>query len=476
MRITQPPEPGLRDRSTSERREHHRELDTDTDRSVELDPELIANGASASLVIAFSVDALDGHRRISLRPEGTVVGRSLPIFDGGAPDTRMSRHHAELRRIGERWSIHELASRNRTRVNGREIDGEVPLEPGDVIRLGATLFVFSDAPAPSGAADTELVGQSAAMHLVRNAVDAVAPTTHTVLITGETGAGKEVVAQAIHRRSGRAGRFVALNCGGLAPGILESELFGHKRGAFTGAVDHEGLFRASHGGTLFLDELGEMPEELQPKLLRALQERKVRPVGASQEIPVDVRIVAATNRDLAAAVRLGKFRMDLYSRVAKWPIALPPLRRRREDIPLLGRHFLARNGQGGRPLDPALVEALLLHDWPFNVRGLESVLTIAPTGLPPGAPLTLTPQVESALAAERALEDQATPAQGAGEDDESSKPRTPPREELLALLGRHQGVVADVARHYGRKRQQVYRWIERYAIDLSEYRPPRDGT
>ncbi len=220
-----------------------------------------------------------------------------------------------------------------------------------------------------------LVGRSASMAHVRQFVRTVGPTEETVTIVGETGTGKEVVARHLHEASPRRDKpFVAMNAACVPPELFESELFGHKRGAFTGATaDRKGLFREAEGGTLFLDEVGELPTELQAKLLRVLETRRVRPVGASGEQAVDVRIVAATNRDLWREVEGGRFREDLYFRLQVFPLALAPLRERREDIAPLAEHLLARLGVSAT-LSPEALAALEAYDWPGNVRELLNVL------------------------------------------------------------------------------------------------------
>ncbi len=229
-------------------------------------------------------------------------------------------------------------------------------------------------------ATDELVGNGPALTRLRDLVARVAPTGATVLITGETGTGKELVAQAIHAASPRAdGPFVAVNCAGFTDTLLESELFGHERGAFTGADrTRQGVFEAAHHGTLFLDEAGEMPLTLQAKLLRVLMGGEVLRVGSSVPRQVDVRILAATNRDLEAEVRRGAFREDLYYRLAVFPIEVPPLRQRRDDIPALVDHLLARIARDlkmpPRPLAPAAMAKLLAYDFPGNVRELRNLV------------------------------------------------------------------------------------------------------
>jgi two-component system response regulator PilR (NtrC family) len=226
----------------------------------------------------------------------------------------------------------------------------------------------------------DLVGRSAALRRVMDLVERIAPTRTTVLITGESGTGKERVARAIHRMSERAdGPFLVVNCGALPEALMESELFGHEKGAFTGAQSrHRGLFREADGGTILLDEVGELPAALQVKLLRVLQERMVRPVGATQETAVDVRVLSATNRDIEADVASGKFRSDLYYRLNVIRIGLPPLRERREDVPLLAerfvRQFASEMGKDIAGFTPDSLRALQTYEFPGNVRELENVI------------------------------------------------------------------------------------------------------
>jgi two-component system response regulator AtoC len=233
-----------------------------------------------------------------------------------------------------------------------------------------------------------IVGRSESMLQVFKTAARVAQSEATVLIEGESGTGKEQVARAIHGASRRAeGPFVAVDCGAIAEGVLESELFGHARGAFTGAqTSRRGLFEEASRGTLFLDEMGDVGPALQARLLRALQEGEIRRVGANEPIPVDVRVLAATNKDLARLVKDGKFREDLYYRINVVNIRLPPLRERREDIPLLAEHFAAKHGRAeGAAITAEARELLLAHDWPGNVRELENViaraLALNPSGL-----------------------------------------------------------------------------------------------
>lgn len=251
---------------------------------------------------------------------------------------------------------------------------------GRLPRRGRSAPAPTDADEVGSPALRRLVGRCEGMRLLREAIRSVAPTSSSVLILGETGTGKELVAKAIHEGSSRRkGPFVAVNAAALSDGLLESELFGHVRGAFTGALgDRQGFFQAAHGGTLFLDEIGDIPPSVQRRLLRVLQEKEVMPLGTSRPIPVDVRIVAATNRDLAASIRSGEFREDLYYRLNVFRLEIPPLRQRPGDIPLLVEAFLAGQQPRDEPQDgtcsPLAARALWAYTWPGNVRELFATL------------------------------------------------------------------------------------------------------
>jgi formate hydrogenlyase transcriptional activator len=242
----------------------------------------------------------------------------------------------------------------------------------------------------------EIVGESAVLRRLLKQVETVAPTSSTVLIRGETGTGKELIARALHELSPRKGRtFVKLNCAAIPTGLLESELFGHEKGAFTGAVSQKvGRFEMAHQGTLFLDEIGDIPPELQPKLLRVLQEQEFERLGGTKTIKVDVRLVAATHRDLSKMVTDGSFRVDLYYRLNVFPVVLPPLRQRPDDIPRLVRHFThqfaRRMGRRIETIPTAVMEALVRYPWPGNVRELQNVIERAVI-LSPGSSLQLPP-------------------------------------------------------------------------------------
>jgi DNA-binding NtrC family response regulator len=335
---------------------------------------------------------------------GTAPGCRLVLVD-----PTVSRLHCEIRLGPGGARIVDLGSTNGTFVDAvRVYDAE--LRPGATIRLGSSsLCVETGAqrqvlPVSTRDGLGDLIGASLEMRTIYSIIERVAATDSTVLVQGETGTGKELVARAIHEASARAqGPFVAVDCGAIAENLMESELFGHARGAFTGAVtERRGLFEEAHGGSLFLDEVGELPLALQPKLLRALEAREVRRVGANTGRRIDVRVVAATHRSLAESVNQGAFREDLYYRLAVVEIVVPSLRSRREDIPRLARHFWKSFSGPSAPFPEQLVPDLLARSWPGNVRELRNFVerTVAlgwatgrATDAGPAAPAGLDPLV-----------------------------------------------------------------------------------
>ena len=302
-------------------------------------------------------------------------------------DPTVSRFHCRIAREGGRWKLTDLGSKNGTRLNEvrvlvAEIDRAATIKLGDSIvqvRLGPP---SSSSPAERRASFGALVGESVAMQRLFGILERVAASDIDVLVQGESGTGKELVATELIQRSHRAeGPVVVFDCGAISPSLVESELFGHVRGAFTGADrEREGAFEAADGGTLFLDEIGELPLELQPKLLRALEAREVRRVGQNRPKRVDVRVIAATNRDLEPEVNRDRFREDLYYRLAKLTVRVPPLRDRLDDIPLLVQAFASH------PFPEEALAELKQHDWPGNVRELrnyvERSLVLGDAGLP----------------------------------------------------------------------------------------------
>jgi len=317
-------------------------------------------------------------------------------------------------------------------------------------------------------------------------LEKIAASDLTILIRGESGTGKELVARELHRMSGRRGAFQAINCGALAENLIESELFGHKRGSFSGAVvDKVGIVKAADHGTLFLDEIGEMPLEAQVKLLRVIQEREVQPIGGTQTERVDVRFVAATNRDLPREVSRGRFRGDLYARLNEFNIELPPLRDRKEDLYLLSRHFLAKHGRPDVRPSFTLMLALTHYDWPYNVRELESALRRAAALTKGDIEVCHLPDVVQHALRSYASRDAAR--SGYGPESEQTrvavsalgtsepparvaKKPPPSAEELREALRRTGGNISAIAREYGKDRVQVHRWLKRFSIDPADYR------
>ena len=370
-------------------------------------------------------------------------------------------------------TLHDEGSKNGVLLNGLPVTS-ARLADGDLIEVGHTLLLFRDAvPGPlSSALDVAadrltaptpgLATFSSVLATRYLALARVAPAALPVLITGATGTGKEVVARALHALSGRDGAFVAVNCGALPRELLESELFGHKRGAFSGAIaDRPGHFRSAHHGTLLLDEIGDLPLPAQAALLRVLQEREVVPLGESRAVPVDVRVVAATHRDLGSQVAAGTFREDLYARLRGFVLELPALAERREDLGLLVAGLLRRiAGARASQLSfaPRAARALLRHGWPQNVRELEQTLA---AGVALAERTIDLAELPPAVA-------QAAGAPGGGRPLAESAART--REELIAALTAHQGNVSAAARALGTSRMQVHRWAERFAVDLTRFR------
>jgi two-component system response regulator AtoC len=329
------------------------------------------------------------------------------------------------------------------------------------------------------AKEPRLLGESAAMKGIFDLVARAAASDATVAITGESGTGKELVAMAIHEASARsARRFVPVNCGALPDALIESELFGHVRGAFTGAATNKrGLFEEAHGGTLFLDEIGELPIGVQVKLTRALQQRAIRKVGANDEQQVDVRVVAATNVDLQRAVKEGRFREDLYYRLNVLAIALPPLRERRDDIPLLADALVSRISIAAgrhRHLSPAAIACLVAYDWPGNVRQLENALARA-AAVAVGEELgvdALPAEVRAAFGASVAAPPPASraPASLPYREALASERDRATRDYLVQLLSELQGNVTLAAERAGIERESFHRLMKRHGVRAEDYR------
>jgi DNA-binding NtrC family response regulator len=308
---------------------------------------------------------------------GTAPGNQLVVTD-----PTVSRHHAVISATGSGFQLRDLGSTNGTCLAGYRVDSAY-VESGALIQIGETTVRFDaleervSHPLSEGDRFGDVLGQSPPMRRIFGILERVVASDTTILLDGETGTGKGAIAETIHRLSGRAsGPFMVIDCGAIPPNLIESELFGHERGAFTGAEDRRiGAFEAANGGTIFLDEIGELGADLQPKLLRVLEGRQVRRIGSVAPIPVDVRVIAATNRDLRHEVNSGAFRTDLFYRLNVMRVTVPPLRERREDIPMLVAHFyrqLARSADAAPPAE--LIMRLMRQPWAGNVRELRSAV------------------------------------------------------------------------------------------------------
>jgi DNA-binding NtrC family response regulator len=334
--------------------------------------------------ISFTLDVAEGPDKGLARvlepsePLELLVGQS-PACGLQLTDATVSRRHASMDIAGSRLRVRDLGSTNGTTVDGVEI-AEAFLRGGERVRLGNTTIVVASGAAKSSAAAQatfgSLVTSSRAMRRLVPLLARIATSSVPVLIEGETGTGKEVIARAIHDESGRrAAPFVVFDCSAVASSVIESELFGHERGAFTGAVGaRKGVFEQAHGGTLFIDELGELPLDLQPRLLRALERSEVRRVGGNDWIKCDVRVIAATRRDMDAYVLEGRFRDDLFHRLAVGRVALPPLRRRQEDIAPLVERFAREVDPEAPPIASRVIEEWRRNAWPGNVRELRNAV------------------------------------------------------------------------------------------------------
>jgi DNA-binding NtrC family response regulator len=299
-------------------------------------------------------------------------------------DRTVSRRHCEISVRNDRYFLRDLESTNGTEVNGTPVV-EAFLSPGARIRIGDTEILFEPKKKWERVAELEtdhfgaMYGQSKTMRDVFAMLGKVAATDLSCILVGETGSGKELAARGIHEQSSRRGRnFVVVDCGAVSKNLIESELFGHEKGSFTGADKQRvGAFELADGGTIFLDEIGELPIELQPKLLRALERREVKRLGAGRHVEVDVRVIAATHRDLPEMIKKSEFREDLYYRLAEVVVGLPPLRDRRDDIPVIAQRIIDEHAAQGSPVKyiaPEALRELEARNWPGNVRELRNVL------------------------------------------------------------------------------------------------------
>jgi transcriptional regulator with PAS, ATPase and Fis domain len=397
-------------------------------------------------------DEADGLRRLVLR----------------IPDPFMSTEHGRLLRAHGKWIVEDPRSKNGVVVAGRSTR-VAPIEVGVVLEVGHTVFlvervtVASDAPLDRELASSQLASFDADLVSAAADIERVAPSTIPVLLYGETGTGKEVYANAIHGASKRRGPFVPVNCGALSASLLEAELFGHKRGAFTGATaDRPGFVRSADGGTLFLDEITELSAAGQVALLRVLQEGEVVPVGDTRGAAVDVRVCAASQQPLLQAVEEGRFRSDLYARLLGYELGLPSLRERIGDLGHLVASLLPRHATRPMTVAPAAVRAMISYDWPRNIRELDRCLATAVV-LAKGDMIDVAhlPAPVRAASAGRM-----PPAPVDALDPETDALRA----ELTAKLAEHAGNVSAVARAMAKHREQVQRWIKRFGLDVEGFR------
>ncbi|MCA9646867.1 MAG: sigma 54-interacting transcriptional regulator [Polyangiaceae bacterium] len=452
-------------------------------------------GPRSGLVLLYADEhaSLPGGWALTQSP--TVIGRDEGV-DLCIPVQSVSRRHAEISWEGSQWILRDLGSRNGTLLDGQRVH-ESPLEPGQEVRVGDVLLKYVDKHAELYAgyqlsgrmyANSERKCREASqlvggyqMDRIASDVERIAPSTLSVMLLGESGTGKEVVARELHRFSGRRGNFCAVNCAAIPGQLLESELFGYKRGAFSGAQQNKpGLVQTAHNGTLLLDEIGDMPLEAQAKLLRVLQSKEVFPLGATAPEPVDVRIVCATHRDLWRLQRDGTFREDLFARLNEYQLRLPPLRDRKEDVFMLLQAFLQRHGRPELVASFQFMLGMLHYDWPYNVRELEAAVKRC-VALVEGHRLDgehLPPQVAEAMQEygnRRSVDRFSVDSGPSGHFDRvsstpSSRNTVPDEQQLRDLLRTHAGNIAAVGRELGKARMQIHRWMKRYNIEVDDYR------
>ncbi len=418
------------------------------------------------------IEVTDGPSKGLVRhaSEGKVRIGSAASNEVVLEDKRISRKHIEVEILPGGLHVRDLHSKNGTFFQGSRIGTvDLPLA-GAVLTLGDSevAFVPDDEPIPQAPSLREhcgrLLGKSTAMRVLFGQIERVALSGATVLIHGETGTGKELVAEALHELSPRsAAPFVVVDCGAIPRELIESELFGHVRGAFTGASgERRGAFERAHGGTIFLDEIGELAIDLQPKLLRVLEASTVKPVGGDRPIKVDVRVVAASLKDLREAVREKRFREDLFFRLSVVHLEVPPLRQHLEDLPLLVDHFL--RDRNAPPLNGDALPTLARYSWPGNVRQLRNVLERA-AAMAGGGPLVIHPE-ELDLPAVQVSPSKLLELPYKVAKDEMLAQFT--REYLEALLDRHGGNVSAAAREAKLDRNWIVALAKRYGVQARE--------
>jgi transcriptional regulator with AAA-type ATPase domain len=456
---------------------------TEDDRDVEVHRRPRARGESTALTLLFESGSPRAVAPFAIGDMTAItLGRSVEsgAFESreiagerrlvlALADKRMSQVHAQLRLTPAGWSLEDASSKNGTRVNGLPIK-QTLLRPGDLIETGRSFLLFGLPSGPEAgpiAPDTPpgMVTFNRDLATQFERLAKIARSQIAVLVQGETGTGKELVAQAIHQVSGRGGPFQAVNCGGLPASLLESELFGYRRGAFSGATeDRPGIVRAADRGTLFLDEIGDLSPAGQAALLRVLQEGEVQPIGARSPVSVDVRVVAATHRDLPRMVAAGTFREDLFGRLNGFSLTLPPLRGRREDLGRLVHRLVERHAPHRAAtitFSPDVVRTFHAHAWPRNIRELDKAIA---------AGLVLCEDLfgQDCLLPSTQLSDErlAAPSLARVTSPDAQKGA------LETSLEKNRGNVAAVAAEMRTSRMQVHRLCRRFGIDLRHYRPP----
>jgi DNA-binding NtrC family response regulator len=424
--------------------------------------------ATVSLLIPGGrADRLQDPLRLGPLGDSLQIGRGASSSPGQLllDDPLVSGQHARIARTPDGYQLTDLGSKNGTFLEAQRLAGPVLLADGARLFVGNHAFVFRVVPAtdlpaldeeratPLGPVATSSPGLARVCHKLRR----LATTDTELLLAGETGVGKEVYARAVHAASRRPGHFAAVNCAAIPRDLVESELFGYRPGAHSTAhAAKPGLVEEAEGGTLFLDEIGEMPLPAQSKLLRFLQDRELVPLGGTRPRRLDVRVVAATNRPVAAGSEMG-LRDDLLARLGAAPLRLPPLRERIEDLGALIAHF----ARGAASFELPAFRALVLYDWPLNVRELEKVLTAALALAEGRRPIALRDLPDTLSAA---------PSVPARPATRKSPEPAPSAAEIEALLAQHGGRVADVSRALGRQRAAVWRWIKQLGIDPDRFR------
>lgn len=427
---------------------------------------LVTSGIGGELLTRqWTAEVIEGpdRGRSVTRDSGVIIVGSHPDADLVLADTTVSRHHAELQLLPEGVTVVDLGSTNGTRVGKAKISRAL-LPPGATVHVGQTRILLRSTDAPAELGDRPrrfgaFLSDNPAQQQILAQLARAAKTEATILIEAPTGTGKELLAKAVHSASERAaGPFVIVDCGAIPEHLFERELFGSMQGSFTGAdADHPGFFESAEGGTIFLDELGELPPAQQPKLLRALEARTIRRIGDSRDRPIDVRFIAATNRDLSALMRQGSFRSDLYYRVAVVRASVLPLRDRPEDIPLLANHFAAELGVA---LSGAALSALETYAWPGNARELRNTIeraaAVSAGGVLQAADLLTSPPPSEAPA-----------TTGSFHEAKDAVIQGFERAYVRALLERHQGQVTAAAREAGLSRPALYALMKRAGLPVT---------